>query len=256
MLQLSMDSGLPLSIEQGTGQLYLNSSLTSEDPKTRFLSESTPYYETKNYPENDLPLYYMYRDVRRIFDISTIQNSKLRYDITVVLPGLVGDELIKTIGHVHPLSTQTNVPYTYTEVYSVIYGTAHYILQKYSEDFTKILDIVDLEVHTGEHVFIPSFYGHVTVNVTKEPLVMANILYRDFLSNYEPYRKNQGAAIYLKHDQKNIIQTVFNTRYVNLPPSRKAKAQEFIPSGLEQGKPLYTQWINNLDGFTYLYKEN
>jgi glucose-6-phosphate isomerase, archaeal len=249
------NSGLPLFLKEDSGKLQLDPTLTSEKPKTRFLSESIPYYDTKNPMNADLPLYFMYRDVKRISDESNILKSFFRYDITVILPGQIEDEPIKTIGHVHPLSKQNNAPYTYTEVYSVIYGTAHYILQKYTPDFSNIIDIVDITVNAGEHVFIPSFYGHVTINVTNQPLVMANILYRDFSSNYEPYLRNRGAAIYLKKDQYGKIQTVLNSHYKNLPPDKKAKSSDFFAPELNQEKPLYGQWVNHLNDFIYLYQE-
>jgi glucose-6-phosphate isomerase len=255
MLLTLNNSGLPIKLEKDTGKLFLDASLLSDHPKTRMLSESLPYYETRKSFPSDLPLYYMYRDVKKKVDTHSIDLSPFRYDITVLLPGNIEQEPIKTIGHVHPISKLTKTSYTYTEVYSVIHGTAHYILQKFSTDFNTIIDVVDLEVKEGEHVLIPSFYGHVTVNVTDEPLVMANILFRDFSSNYGPYQANKGAALYLKRNQNTEIFSELNINYSNLPSVKKATSIDFIPPELKQFEPLYTQWISNLKGFTYLYTE-
>jgi glucose-6-phosphate isomerase len=249
-------SGLPIWLSGDFNRLIMDDSLQSEKPQSRVFRESLPYYDTKVLDNLDRELYWMYRDVKKTSDESKIQDSLFRYDITVVLPGLIGDEYIKTIGHVHPLSVKSTLPYTYTEVYSVIYGTAHYVLQKYSEDFTQIHEVIDLVVNAGEHVLIPSFYGHVTVNVTNSPLVMANILYRDFASNYEPYKTHGGAAIYLKQNSHNTIFTEENKNYSYSPQPKKATAKDFPAPGLLNYQPLYAQWINRLNGFSYLYQKN
>lgn len=248
-------SGLPIELDKDSGILHLDSSVISDAPQVRSIQESLPYYDHKGVITDNFPLYYMHRNVRFIQDALSLKKSLFRYDITVVLPGHVEQEPFKTIGHVHPISHFSKGSYTYTEVYSVIYGTAHYILQKFSNDFTKILEVVDLEVKAGEHVLIPSFYGHVTVNVTNEPLVMANILYRDFLSNYEPYKENRGASIYLKRIETGEIILKKNEHYQGLPDPIKARSTDFVPPQLLQNQPMYSQWIKNLDGFLYLYQD-
>lgn len=251
-----VNSGLPLWLMEDSNKLFLDPTLQSEEPQPRLFRDSVPYYDTNNFHRGDQELYWMYRNVRKVTDNQAIQNSLFRYDITVVMPGLVDNEFIKTIGHVHPGSLKSKIPYTYTEVYSVIYGTAHYVLQKFSEDFTQIHEVVDLVVHEGEHVLIPSFYGHVTVNVTNYPVVMANILYRDFASNYEPYKVNHGAAIYLKQKPDNTILTEQNTSYGILPIPKTATAKDFPAPELKNNLPLYTQWVGHLKGFSYLYQDN
>ena len=247
------NSGLSIQIDLQTGLLYFDNSIIPIKPEARMLSNASEYYQLNRIMDTDRPLYYMYRDVRKKEDASTISLSPYRFDITVILPGMIGKEFYKTIGHVHPITPFCSIPYTYTEVYSVIYGTAHYILQKYSEDLSKVIDIVDLVVNPFEHVLIPSFYGHVTVNSTDKPLVMANILYKDFVSNYEPYLKHRGAAIYLVKDGEKISQE-FNTKYCNLPDPRNANAVNFQAPFLRFNESMYDQWIRNMNKFSYLYQ--
>lgn len=247
------DSGLSIQIDLRTGLLYFDNSIVPIQPEVRMVSKAISYYQLDGILETDMPLYYMYRDVRKKEDALSISLSPYRYDITVILPGTIGKEFYKTIGHVHPISPFCSIPYTYTEVYSVIYGTAHYILQKYSVDLQKVVDIVDLTVNAGEHVLIPSFYGHVTINSTDKPLVMANILYKDFVSNYEPYLKHRGAAIYLVKDGEKISQE-FNAKYCNLPNPRHANAVNFQAPFLRFNESMYDQWIRNINEFSYLYQ--
>ena len=247
-------SGLPIQLNPESGILQFDSIMNPVQPAIRNILDALPYYENQASPKDNFPIYFMYRNVKRNIDDKMVEDSVYRYDITVILPGKFGQEFFKTIGHVHPKSKQTNLSYTYTEVYSVIYGTAHYIIQQYSHDLEKILDVVDLEVKAGEHVLIPSFYGHVTVNITKEPLVMANILYRDFDSLYAPYLQKRGAAIYIKDDKMKEPIYSINPNYDLKVKPRKAYAKEFYAPKLKQMNSLYNQWIQNLDDFNYLYE--
>lgn len=248
-----INSGLPIQLCEETGLLTMDESIGFDPVGIRRFGEASSYYETRAPLSNDMPLYYMYRNVHKLKDLDKIKQSLFRYDITVVLPGLIDLEYIKTIGHLHPFSLEAKGK-TYTEVYSVIYGTAHYILQKYNEDLTQVSDVVDLIVHEGEHVLIPSHYGHVTVNVGSKPLVMANILYRNFNSHYEPYQKNKGAAIYLKQAKDKPYDVVKNHLYSHASPYRTANASDFIPPDLLSTIPLYSQFVENLSGFHYLYQ--
>lgn len=247
------DSGLSVTLDLSSGLLSFDESITPIEPEARMLSKAHVYFEQEEFIGKEMPLYYMYRDVRKKEDSERIYLSPYRFDITVVLPGTIGKEFNKTIGHIHPLSPFSHSHYTFTEVYSVLYGKAHYILQKYSEDLSHVIDIVDLTVNPGEHVLIPSFYGHVTVNTTDEPLVMANILYKDFASNYEPYLKNRGAGLYLQKKEGKMIWQM-NQKYDTLPNPRSLDAIHLPAPHLKFKKPMYTQWVQNMEHFTYLFK--
>ncbi|MEW6592519.1 MAG: glucose-6-phosphate isomerase family protein, partial [Candidatus Hadarchaeota archaeon] len=50
----------------------------------------------------DVELYYMYRNLWKWGDERKILQNNLRYDITVIPPRTLGRELVKTAGHYHP----------------------------------------------------------------------------------------------------------------------------------------------------------
>ncbi|WP_301664617.1 glucose-6-phosphate isomerase family protein [Methanoculleus frigidifontis] len=95
-----------------------------------------------------------------------LAEQNVRFDITVIPPGAVGGEYVKTKGHYHPL---TPAGIGYPELYQVLAGEAHYLLQR-----KNLRDVVVVTAKAGEFVLIPPGYGHVTVNPGKENLVMAN----------------------------------------------------------------------------------
>ncbi len=124
--------------------------------------------------------YYMFRGVEVIED--------LRFDVTVIPPALMGKEFVKTYGHFHPKANGLSYP----EVYQVIDGKAVLLLQ--DEDAQEFVAVL---ADRGDIVFIPPDYGHVTVNVGNDPLILSNVVYSGFSSNYEKVREKRGFAYYL-----------------------------------------------------------
>src|SRR5690554_537228 len=118
-------SGLSISSDY-EGRLSFGEGLEDVTPAVRKLTDMKDVLldADADAPEE---LYYMYRDVCRTRDRELIAKHGLRYDVTVIRPGQIGRELIKTAGHYHPLKPQTDV--TYPEVYEVLAGKAHYLLQ-------------------------------------------------------------------------------------------------------------------------------
>jgi glucose-6-phosphate isomerase len=145
------------------------------EPDIRMLSDMQEVVYDRTWLENssDIELYYMYRDLalddtdRRI-----LRNANLRYDITMIPPRRLGKEFVKTAGHYHPKVSGTDL--SYTEIYEVLEGEAHYLLQKLEKN--KITDAVLIKAVKGDKVVIPPDYGHVTINPSEKELRMANLV--------------------------------------------------------------------------------
>ena len=135
------------------------------------------------------PLYYMYRDLSRSpGDRAWLREEGLRYDITVIPARTLCGEYVKTKGHYHPPDPR-GVPYP--EIYEVLEGRAHFLLQTKAAD-----DIRLLEALPGDRALIPPGFGHVTINPGRGTLVMANIVSTGFESDYSTYEELRGAAYY------------------------------------------------------------
>ncbi len=156
-------------------------------PDVRMLSDMKEVVHDKEWVKgtDDEPLYFMYRDLYREGDRNRIRKMGLRYDITVIPSRMLGKEYVKTKGHFHAVSESM----TYPELYGVLEGEAHYLLQK-----EKVERTVLVRAEKGDRVIIPPGYGHVTINPTSEKLKMANWVCRDFDSLYGPMVKKGGAA--------------------------------------------------------------
>jgi len=166
--------------------------------------------------------YFMFRDVYySVSDKERILESGLRYDVTIIPPNMVGNEYIKTYGHIHPIAEDD---LSYTEIYEVIEGEAVYLLQK--DDNSEFIVVNAFE---GDKVVIPPNYGHVTINASNKVLKMANWVYRNFNSQYGPYKEKRGACYYYTEEG-----WVENKNYENIPEIKEVRAK--IPKSLELKK--------------------
>lgn len=189
---LSKTAGIPVKL-QGYDLLLKNKPV---EFSARTLEEARPYLAKGDAESNIKELYRMYRDIHLEVDAEKLKEHHLRYDITVIAPGIIGKEHVKTIGHYHPFKKNTNV--TYPEIYEVIEGRANYLLQKVNGNMAE--EVLVFDAKSGDKVIIPPGYGHVTINIGHSPLVMANITADNFSSEYGSYKELRGAAMYKTRD--------------------------------------------------------
>lgn len=156
-------------------------------------------------------LYWMYRGVSLPQDREKIESANLRYDITVLSPGKIGKEYVKTIGHYHP---KTPGGEAYPEIYEVLFGNALFFLQDWNMG-----DAVVIEAGRGAQVLIPPGYGHVTINPSKDFLVTANVISSKFTSEYDIFREHHGGCYYCI-ERDNEEAWVMNSSYYKHPPLR------------------------------------
>lgn len=161
----------------------------------------------------DGPLYVMYRDCALTPEDRTwLAEQHVRLDLTVLPPATLGREYVKTKGHYHP---ENEAGIGYPELYQVLAGEAHYLLQK-----KDLSDVVAVTARAGDVVVVPPGYGHVTINPGKEVLVMVNLVSTRFQSEYGFYEEKHGAAYYEMKGEG----WVRNARHGTLPALRSVSA--------------------------------
>ena len=179
----------------------------------------------------NIELYYMYREMSLgKKDELLIREHGLRYDITVIPPRMLGCEFVKTAGHYHPLVPGTQI--TFPEIYEVLGGEAHYILQKPAGE--GIEDVILIKAGTGDKIIIPPGYGHLTINASNKTLKMANWVARDFESIYKPIEEKCGGAYFIL--DKGIVK---NTRYEHVPEIKFLGPSNIKEIGLQKSKEMY-----------------
>jgi len=187
-------------------------------------------------------LYYMYRDLfLSKADGERLREQGVRYDITIIPPGMLGCEYVKTIGHYHPLVPGEGV--TFPEIYEILEGEALYLLQKLD-----LSDVVAVNASAGDKVLVPPGYGHITINRSNRTLKMANFVARDFSSLYGPIKERAGGAYYFTDSgwikNKNCPEAVELRRSVALGGAKMrslglVKSREMYPLLKEKGSLDY-----------------
>lgn len=232
------------------GKLIFADNIHHPEPDIRYYRDAKNVYMERTDDPGDKPLYYMYRGVVREGDQEIFAQNGLRYDLTVILPGKIGREYHKTVGHFHP--NKPNHTETYAEYYEVLAGEALYILQKNSRS-GEVEEIMAIEAKKGDKVFIPPNYGHVTINPGDTPLVMANLIENSFKSLYEPFEAKKGAAYYYVETESGRGDFLKNPNYhnsVGLKIMAAPSLEQPIPLNKEQG--LYENFLANPELFTIL----
>lgn len=182
-------------------------------PSIRKFSEMRPvlaYPEKDTDVEPELPTYYMYREADRF--------GAIRYDVTKIPSLDLCGERNKTFGHVHP---QNKKGTGWPEVYEVIEGEAHFLLQRVGQ--MGVTDAVLLHAKAGDCFLVPPGYGHVTINPGKRDLVMGNLVAELFSADYSMFASRRGGCFYETLKGEFIRNTNYGTDF----ELRKEDARKF-----------------------------
>ena len=234
MLNLKKISGLPILLDKTNMSIKFDGDFPFIKKSERSLKELRPYLknpEAKNGPD---PLYYVWRYAHLKKDSEKIRNCNLRYDITLIPPGKIDGEFVKTAGHYHK---------SFPEVFEVLLGRAYFLIQSFDNNPKNIKSVFLMEAGPGEKLLIPIGYGHNMINVFNEPLLTSNWVSDRAVYDYESYKNNRGASYYFL-DNDNLIDIVKNPNYDSVPEIKKIRAKK-------DPLPLYNL-INNPDKLKFL----
>lgn len=237
MVDLKDKSGLPVKLDEKNLKLIFLDSLPKVEPAKRTIEEMREVLLDKSVNEPK-ELYFMYRDVNIPKDVPEERKHNLRYDITVIRPGLLGSEFMKTAGHYHPG--------LFPELYEVLNGQAWCLLQKPDpNDFQKITDVILVRAEAGEKIVCLPGYGHILINPSEgQVLVTANWVSSRFSSDYSLYQKAGGAAYFFEREQASI-KISKNKFFKEIAPIRNCLPNPKIDIfGLEKNKPIYPMLKN------------
>lgn len=214
--------------------------------------------------------YKVYTAVSRRKDTEAWRKLNMAYNITVMLPNIVGIEYIKTFGHYNHFMTSRF--YMSPEIIEVIYGSGLVILQKpkiQRKDGSEIFDTYNfseieesylVRVSKGDKLVIPPGCAHVIVNNKNQPLILGNVQSLDTKHISNIIRDLHGASYYVIHKNARM-EVVQNPRYKVIKPIKKVKVGDlrFLPK-LSKVKSIYAQvlenpkkfdWISNPDSFSW-----
>jgi len=239
-MSLEKISGLPIWFDKKNNKLEFRGNFSGMKKSERSLEELRPYLENSKADGLD-PIYRVWRQIHLRQDNEKIKAANLRYDLTLILPGKIGNEFSKTAGHYH-------LPYP--EIFEVLCGRAHFLVQKPDKDSKNISKVYLAEAGPGEKFIVPPGFGHNTINIFDKPLLMANWVSKRAIYDYEPYKNNHGACYYLTADG-DLVDIIKNPDYESAPDIIKIHPKEYSELELTKNRPLYSL-VNNIDKLRFL----
>lgn len=184
-------------------------------------------------------VYSIAMDVGKEKDYKDLVERNLLYGAMIFAKGQIGDEPIRSQGHIHSISLSCNA--STPEVYEIWYGDAIIYMQEYGADHPGRCFAV--KATAGEIVIVPPNWVHCTINanVNKEMMFGAWCI-RDYGFDYREIRSRGGIAYFpiVKNDE---IQWKTNLNY-NESTLKICNAREYPDFGLVKGVPIYTQYEN------------
>ena len=243
ILDLEQKSGLKLSFDDQNFQLvFEDPNIVLERFDIRTKRALAPFIKNKNAKSSRENIYYTYRNLIRKSDEEIINSANLRYDITLIPPGSFvyknQKELARTAGHYHEIKAGTGLGFP--EVYEVVYGKATWLMQKPEEsDYAKLSKIYLVDAEAGEKAVMLPGFGHISINTTGEPLILANWIGNNFKYNYEPYKKYRGGGYWIQEDETGKVIFEKNMNYSRVPELKKLKPRELPEFGFYKTEPIY-----------------
>ena len=252
---LSSIAGLDIKFDTESNRLVFGPDVLQIEPTVRYLHDMRDVLLNSDARE-PREVYYAYRGVCRKGDEELLEKLGLRYDLVVVPPGRIAREYAKTAGHGHEIMAGSCR--TYPEIYFVLVGTAHYLLQKirWSNEKAKpeVEDAYCVIARSGDVIFIPPDYEHVTINTGGETLIVGNWVGTNFKSVYERLERNRGACYYLINEAGKM-QVLPNHNYSLTGELSFRRPQYYLSTGFTKGEPAYQTVTNAPEKFGYLCGE-
>jgi len=200
--------GLAVSFDSDICDLIFGEGLNSPSYCVRKMRDLDAVWANK--VEGDDQVIYRYTGGLHLKeDASKWAEANVIYGIVMFEPGAFGGEYVKSSGQYHPPTGPTNQ--ATPEIYTVLSGVGHFLLQKAGPPYDKIEDIVMVEVEEGETFVVPPDYGHLQINPSSQPLVFSYAVMDNMKGVYAPFKERQGAAFYEMADPQNRFKR--NTNY-------------------------------------------
>jgi glucose-6-phosphate isomerase, archaeal len=245
VIDLSSRVGMPIALDPESGKLEFGDGVAVEGTGERRFADLRDVLADPDALDDERaeqPGYLLYRGVHCPSDARLLADHGVRYDLTVTLPGEVGGELVKTAGHIHNAAPDG---VGHPEIYDVIHGHAAFILQ---ED--EPLRVSIITCGPGERILIPPGASHLTVNIGRQPLVVADLVAIASQNDYGEFRTRRGAAVHLFRDGDAWSERI-NRAYSTTPVWRVlngTRIGDFAPGDA----PIYTDAIANPGDYHYL----
>ena len=194
------------------------------------------------------PVYAIAMDVRRGDDHEELKRRMLLFGIVMYAPGRLGDEPVRSQGHVHTVAPHCG--WSTPELFEVWHGRAIVYGQEKSGDDPG--RCVAIECGPGERVVMPPGWAHFVANADPNSvLVFGAWCDRQYGFDYTQVRAHQGLAWFPVLTSNREIRWEANPHYSPSELHRK-KARSYPELGILSELPIYRYLLHNPDAIQWV----
>ena len=219
--ELEKACGLPVAFDMDRCELILSEELNEPSYRVRKLHDLKAVW-AHPIEEDDQVVYRYTAGLYFQEDESKWKEANVAYGIVIFVPGTFSGEYVKSSGQFHPPVLPCNMGTP--EIYTVLHGVGHFLLQKASPPFDKVEDAVLVKVNAGETFVVPPDYGHLQINPSNEPLVFSYAVMDGMSGCYDSFKERKGAIYYEMANGNEPY--VYNSNYPERLPLRVLNASE------------------------------
>lgn len=193
-------------------------------------------------------VYAIAMDVGKEVHRGLLESLHLLYGVVTYAAGKLGDEPIRSQGHIHKVSALSG--WSTPEVYEIWSGEAVIYMQETAEDAPGRCFAV--YAGPGDVVIVPPYWAHATISANPDvPLTFGAWCDRDYGFVYGGVRRHKGIAWYPVFDACNRLRWMRNALYQ--PSELVCKSPgEYASLGLEKGKSIYRLFEEDPDTFRFV----
>ena len=192
-------------------------------------------------------VYSIAMDMGRKKDFDDLVARNLLYGACIYSAGRIGDEVIRSQGHIHWISPSCG--YSTPEVYEIWYGEAYIFMQELAD--TNPGRVFAVLAKAGDVVIVPPGWAHYTANKNvNEAMVFGAWCIRDYGFEYQEVRKLEGLSFFpvIKNHQ---IEFVKNKKYEKCELTIK-KPRKYYEFHLKYDKSIYAQYEEDHQKFDFV----
>lgn len=244
-MALAVDSGLDLELPEGELRISFGEGVHHPEAVVRTLTDIRGSLGQAD-PTGPEDLYAIYMDVAVAGDLPALIRQGLLFGLVRYADGLVGDEPVRSQGHVHAVSAScgTSTP----ELYEFWEGEgAVYMQERVADDPGRCFAV---HAVPGDVVLVPPGWAHLTVNAgVHTPMTFGAWCVRDYGFDYTGIRERQGLAWYPKVSVGGIS-WVPNPAY-NTTTIEQKTPRAYAEFGIGTD-PIYRQWQDAPDRMAFV----
>jgi len=243
MQVLTSLAGFEVSLDEKKLTLEFGSNVIHPAGEVRRLNQVRSMLENP-YAQGPDHLYTIYMDIAQRDDIAALKEQGLLYGAVVYNSGTIGQERLRSQGHIHSEKQGTDL--RYSEMYE--FWTGHGMIYLQKECAPCVTRAFLVPVSAGDKVVIPYGWVHLLITLGDDVLSFGAWCARENKLEYEQLRVLGGPAYFVQADGS----LKKNPHYESIAAIQYAKPGDFLALNIPLDRPIYTSWRENPDRFKFM----